>query len=139
MRRRVACLLLACALPAQGWAQEPDRSAVIVVTGPGGGVDDDEVAGVDATAIAGGTRADLAGALTRGVPGVTLGEAQGNPWQSSISWRGYGGSALQGTEQGMTVYLDGIRFNQPFGDTLSLDVLPEAALARAELREASPV
>ncbi|MBS0476586.1 MAG: TonB-dependent receptor, partial [Proteobacteria bacterium] len=68
-----------------------------------------------------------------------LGDAQGNPWQTSLAWRGYSLSSLQGTEQGLAVYLDGIRFNQPFGDTVALDMIPEAALAGAELREASPI
>lgn len=116
-------------------AEEP----VIIVTAPGGGVDADEAQQIGGDAIAAGTRPDLASALARGVPGITLSEAQGNPWSAAISWRGYTVSALQGTEQGVAVYLDGIRFNQPFGDTLTLDLLPEAALAGAQVLEPSPV
>lgn len=112
---------------------------VIIVTAPGGAVDADEVETIDAKAITIGARADLAAALARNVPGLSLAEATGNPWQAAITWRGYGVSALQGTEQGMAVYLDGVRFNQPFGDTLTLDLLPESAISTVQLREASPI
>lgn len=131
MHRGVAFLALLA--PAPVAAQE------IVVRAPGGEVDADEAKPIDGDAITGGPRADLAAALAREAPGVSISEAQGNPWAAAITWRGYTVGALQGAEQGMAVYLDGIRFNQPFGDTLALDLLPEAALVGAELREASPV
>ena len=130
--------LLALAAPLcaeESEARPPD----IIVIAPGGTVDADDARAIDGQAISAGTRADLASALAREVPGISLAEASGNPWQASITWRGYGASALQGTEQGMAVYLDGVRFNQPFGDILTLDLLPEIALAGAELREASPI
>ena len=37
------------------------------------------------------------------------------------------------------MYLDGAQFNQPFGDTVQFDLLPETAIERIELRDASPV
>ena len=116
-----------------------DATPVIVVTAPGGGIDADEAQTVDGDAIARGPRADLAGALAQEIPGVSIAEATGNPWQAAITWRGYGVSALQGTEQGMAVYLDGVRFNQPFGDTVTLDLLPENALIAAQVNAASPI
>lgn len=114
-------------------------AAPIVVTAPGGDIDADESDAIDTAALNAGPRPDLAATLQRTVPGVSLSDPQGNAWQAGITWRGYTVSALQGTEQGIAVYLDGIRFNQPFGDTLSLDLVPEAALVGAEVREASPV
>ncbi|WP_338465651.1 TonB-dependent receptor [Novosphingobium sp. ZN18A2] len=111
----------------------------IVVTAPGGAIDADEADGIARSVLEDAPRPDIAATLQREVPGITLSDPQGNPWQVGISWRGYTVSALQGTEQGIAVYLDGIRFNQPFGDTLSLDLVPQAALVRAEVREASPV
>ena len=112
---------------------------VIVVTAPGGPIDADEVEIVEGDAITIGSRPDLASALAREVPGLSIAEATGNPWQAAITWRGYSVSALQGTEQGMAVYLDGVRFNQPFGDTLALDLLPESAISAVQLHEASPI
>jgi outer membrane receptor protein involved in Fe transport len=38
-------------------------------------------------------------------------------------------SPLLGTPQGLSLYLDGVRMNQPFGDIVSWDLLPEAAIA----------
>lgn len=136
MKRLVASIAL-LAPAAQVAAQDVDD--VIVVTAPGGAIDADEVESVDAGAITIGARADLSAALAREVPGLSIAEATGNHWQAAITWRGYGVSALQGTEQGMAVYLDGVRFNQPFGDTLTLDLLPESAISTAQLRAASPI
>ncbi len=112
---------------------------IIIVSGPGGSVDADEAEIVEAEVITLGPRADLTSALAREVPGLSIAEATGNPWQAAITWRGYSVSALQGTEQGMAVYLDGVRFNQPFGDTLALELLPETAISAAQLHEASPI
>lgn len=94
---------------------------------------------LDARTLGRAARPDLGRSLEREVPGLTLAETTGNPWQAAIGWRGFSVSALQGAEQGLAVYLDGVRFNQSFGDTLQLDLVPEAALARAQLMEASPV
>jgi len=120
----------------EGAAAEP---AAIVVTAPGGAIDSDEARTLDAAALDASARPDLARALERSVPGLSLGEAAGNPWQAAIGWRGFSASAIQGSEQGLAVYLDGVRFNQPFGDTVLLDLLPEAALVSAQINDANPV
>lgn len=116
-----------------------DEAPEILVQAPGGAIDVDEARMLDPQALDAAARPDLGRALEREVPGLTLAEATGNPWQAAIGWRGFSASALQGAEQGLAVYLDGVRFNQPFGDTVQLDTVPEAALARAQLMEASPV
>ena len=113
--------------------------APIIVNAPGGAINADDARALRAGAITAGPAPDLLGALQRAVPGIVLADPQGNAFETGLIWRGYGLSALQGSEQGLAVYLDGVRFNQPFGDTLLLDLLPEAALAGAQLREASPV
>lgn len=115
------------------------EEAPIVVTAPGGAIDLDEAREVDPQALDIAGKRDLARALERTVPGLTLAESTGNPWQAAITWRGFSASALQGAEQGMAVYLDGVRFNQPFGDVVLLDVVPEMALANAQLNDANPV
>ncbi|MBB3859334.1 hypothetical protein GGQ88_000574 [Novosphingobium hassiacum] len=113
--------------------------ATIVVTAPGGAFDVDEAQSLDLTEIDASARPDLGRALERSIPGLTLGEASGNAWQASIGWRGFSVSAIQGAEQGLAVYLDGVRFNQPFGDVLLLDLVPDAALVSAQVNEANPV
>ncbi|MBF7010212.1 TonB-dependent receptor [Novosphingobium sp. HR1a] len=115
------------------------EEAPIVVTAPGGAIDLDEAREIDPQALDIAGKRDLGRALERTVPGLTLAESTGNPWQAAITWRGFSASALQGAEQGMAVYLDGVRFNQPFGDVVLLDVVPEMALANAQLNDASPV
>lgn len=112
---------------------------VIVVTAPGGDtvVSEGTVIGREDISIAGSP--DAIGALTRNVAGVTLQQAQGNPWQPNLSWRGFLASPLQGQPQGLAAYLDGGRFNLPFGDTVPFDVIPDAALTSIALVEADPV
>ena len=60
-------------------------------------------------------------------------ENQGNPLQPDVNYRGFTASPLLGTAQGMSVYLDGMRLNQPFGDVVSWDLIPQAAIQRLEL------
>lgn len=145
-RRISGCALLLAGiatLPRPTLAAEADAAEelpdAILVTAPGGSIDLDEARGLGAAAIDASARPDLARALEREVPGITLSEASGNAWQAAIGWRGFSVSGMQGAEQGVAVYLDGVRFNQPFGDVLLLDLLPEAALSDARLNEASPV
>jgi hypothetical protein len=114
---------------------EPD----IVVLAPGAGVDSDDALELSRADLARGGRPDLIGALARQLPGVTLQDAQGNPWQPVLVYRGQTASGAQGQAQGLAAYLDGARFNSPFGDTISLDILPDAALHTVQLLDSSPV
>jgi len=47
-------------------------------------------------------------------------------------------SPLTGNAQGLAVYVDGVRFNQPFGETVNWDLLPDVAVSRAELVGSNP-
>jgi outer membrane receptor protein involved in Fe transport len=60
--------------------------------------------------------------------GITFNEIQGNPWQPDVSFRGFSASPLAGTPQGMSVYVDGVRVNEPFGDTVHWDLVPNFAI-----------
>jgi iron complex outermembrane receptor protein len=55
--------------------------------------------------------ADALRALNELVPGVTLDSASGNPFQSTLLYHGFQASPLQGTPQGLAVYVNGARFN----------------------------
>ena len=70
--------------------------------------------------------------------GVALTQAQANPFQPNLMYRGFEASPLAGDPQGLAVYVGGVRFNQPFGDTVNWDLLPDVAVARAELAESNP-
>lgn len=75
----------------------------------------------------------LAGDLQRQLPGVNLNETQGNPWQAELNYRGFTASPLLGTPQGLSVFLDGVRMNEGFGDVVNWDLIPRAALANITL------
>ena len=71
---------------------------------------------------------DIADFLNRRVTGVYVNEMQGNPFQPDVNYRGYTASPLLGTPQGLSVYMDGVRLNQPFGDVVSWDLIPRSAI-----------
>lgn len=72
---------------------------------------------------------DLTEFLNRKFSGVYFNESQGNPLQPDVNYRGYTASPLLGTPQGLSVYMDGVRLNQPFGDVVSWDLIPRSAIA----------
>ena len=72
---------------------------------------------------------DIADFLNRRVTGVYVNEMQGNPFQPDVNYRGYTASPLLGTPQGLSVYMDGVRLNQPFGDVVSWDLIPALAIS----------
>jgi outer membrane receptor protein involved in Fe transport len=71
---------------------------------------------------------DLPAFMSRRMKGVYLNEMQGNPFQADLNYRGYTASPLLGTPQGISVYLDGVRQNQPFGDVVSWDLIEDNAV-----------
>lgn len=66
--------------------------------------------------------------LSDGFTSVSLNEAQANPFQPDIQFRGFAVSPLLGLPQGVAVYQDGVRVNEPFGDTVNWDLLPTRAI-----------
>jgi len=79
------------------------------------------------------------GALNQQVGGVSLDSASGNPFQPTFFYHGFQASPLQGTAQGLAVYINGVRFNQPFGDTVDWDLIPDIAIDRINLEGSNPV
>jgi outer membrane receptor protein involved in Fe transport len=82
---------------------------------------------------------DLLGSLNNQVGGVALSNASGNPFQPTLYYHGFAGSPLQGTPQGLAVYVNGMRFNQPFGDTVDWDLLPGNAIDQLNMEGSNPV
>ena len=76
---------------------------------------------------------DLSGFLNRRLSGVNINENQENPFQPDLNYRGYTASPLLGTPEGISVYMDGVRQNQPFGDVVSWDLIPRIAIADVTL------
>jgi iron complex outermembrane receptor protein len=82
---------------------------------------------------------DLLGSLSQQVGGVNLDSASGNPFQPTLLYHGFAASPLQGTPQGLAVYVNGVRFNQPFGDTVDWDLIPNIAIDAVNLEGSNPV
>src|SRR5258706_106443 len=71
--------------------------------------------------------------MSQRLSGVNVNENQGNPFQPDLTYRGFAVSPLLGTSQGISVYQDGVRINEPFGDTVNWDLIPTAAISTINL------
>jgi outer membrane receptor protein involved in Fe transport len=71
--------------------------------------------------------------LEQNATGLSANAAQGNPFQPDISFRGFSASPLLGTPQGVSVFQDGVRVNEPFGDVVNWDLIPQSAIASIQL------
>lgn len=78
-------------------------------------------------------------AVNRRLPGVTLGDQTGNPFQRTLDYRGFVASPVQGTPQGIAVYQNGVRINESWGDVVNWDFIPEKAIDRVSLFPNNPV
>ena len=76
---------------------------------------------------------NLAEFLESNPSSVTVNAAQGNPYQLDIAFRGFTASPLVGVPQGLSVFQDGVRINEPFGDVVNWDLLPQSAIASIQL------
>ena len=81
----------------------------------------------------------LVGALDEHVAGVALDDAAGNQFQPALLYRGFTASPLDGTAEGLAVYVNGARFNLPFGDTVNWDLIPAQAIDTVNLEGSNPV
>ena len=73
------------------------------------------------------------------MPGVILGDAQGNVFQRNLQFRGYESSPVNGVPQGLAVYQNGVRINESFGDIVNYDFLPDNAISGMTIIGANPV
>jgi outer membrane receptor protein involved in Fe transport len=80
---------------------------------------------------------NLADYLNNNLSGVNVNEAQNNPYQADVNYHGFTASPLLGTPQGLSVYQDGVRINEPFGDTVNWDLIPKNAISNIALMPGS--
>ena len=73
------------------------------------------------------------------MPGVILGDAQGNVFQRNLQYRGFKSSPVNGVPQGLAVYQNGVRINESFGDIVNYDFLPDNAINGMTIIGANPV
>jgi outer membrane receptor protein involved in Fe transport len=131
-----------CLIPLSAAGNQPsDVVRVVGQTPLGVDVDIDTMAAnvqdADATQIRQQNPRDLAEFIYRNLGSVYVNEAQSNPLQPDLQYRGFVGSPLLGLPQGLAVYQDGVRLNEPFGDTISWALLPRSAVADIQLMPGS--
>lgn len=149
IRSQVVCALLSSTLATMAFAADPPQSpeqlptVTVVATTPlpGAAQAKSAVAAPTQTATAADIDRSHAIELTdfmkRELGGVFVNDSANNPYQPDINYRGFTASPLLGTAQGLSVYLDGMRMNQPFGDVVSWDLIPTSAIASMTLMPGS--
>src|SRR3954467_15946277 len=76
---------------------------------------------------------DLTEYMENNLGSVTLNQGQNNPFQPDVQFRGLTASPLLGTPQGLSVFVDGVRINEPFGDVVNWDLIPQNAISTMTL------
>ncbi|MDI1307961.1 MAG: TonB-dependent receptor [Methylotenera sp.] len=79
----------------------------------------------------------IADFMNNNMLGVSVNETQNNPYQPDILFHGFTASPLLGTPQGLSVFQDGVRVNEPFGDAVNWDLIPVNAIAGMNLMPGS--
>lgn len=79
----------------------------------------------------------IADHMNRYLGSVNVNDAQNNPLQPDIQYRGFSASPLMGLPQGLATYVNGVRFNEPFGDMVQWDLIPSGAIENMALQPAS--
>lgn len=67
------------------------------------------------------------------LPGVSLFDDQGARLQPQLEIRGFNVSPVVGNPQGVSVFLNGVRVNEPDAQEVNFDLLPSAAFDQASL------
>lgn len=104
---------------------------------PGLGLTKEEIPGnvqsISAKEIKEAHSLSLADLMNRKLQSVTVNDYQGNPFMMDVQYRGFSAGPQIGTPQGLSVFLDGIRMNEPFGDVVNWDMMPMNALESVEV------
>jgi outer membrane receptor protein involved in Fe transport len=80
---------------------------------------------------------DLAEYLNSNFSGINASESADNPLQMDVNYHGFTASPLLGTPEGLSVYVDGVRVNESFGDTVNWDLIPQSAISTVTLMSGS--
>jgi outer membrane receptor protein involved in Fe transport len=121
----------------------PDVNVVAATPLLGSGIDRDQVPA--ATQVLTGRDIDrtnvpsLTGAILDNIPSATINDTSGSIFQPDILFRGFTASPVAGTAQGLAVYVNGARFNDPFGDTVNWDLIPSIAIDTVNVEASNPV
>ena len=147
-RKRAARFILACtavaAVAPEAMAQTevavvnlPGVEVIGITPVPGTGVPKDRIPANVQTAddrrLRQAQSLNLPDFMASQLTSVNVNEMQGNPFQVDVNYRGFTASPLLGTPQGLSVFQDGVRVNEPFGDVVNWDLIPHAAIASITL------
>ncbi|PCI75811.1 MAG: TonB-dependent receptor [SAR86 cluster bacterium] len=131
----VASILLFAVLQSAGsltLAQDAEEVLVIGVIPIGAGIDKDKipfpVQNRNASDIENANPLNISDFLRQSFSSVSLNDAQNNPMQPDLQYRGFTASPLLGLAQGLAVYQNGARINEPLGDAVNWDLLPQSAV-----------
>lgn len=67
--------------------------------------------------------------LNSNMQSVSVTDYTGNPFQQDVNFRGFTASPQIGTPSGISVYIDGVRVNEPFGEVVNWDLIPMNAIS----------
>ena len=123
---------------------ELDEIVVVGVTPvPGFKVDRDKIPGnIQTLRSSDLTRNGAAGvlsALDQQISSINFNDTLADPFQPEVLFRGFQASPVLGTPQGMAVYQNGVRVNEAFGDTVNWDLIPDLAIDRIDVLNATSV
>jgi outer membrane receptor protein involved in Fe transport len=142
-RTLTACAVSALLIPA-AWAQSAAeggslKEVQVINTSPlpGIGIEKNklpyEVQSLNSETFKAGNTLNISEFMNENLNGVNVNDIQGSPYQADVTYRGSRASAILGAAQGLSVYMDGVRVNEPFGDVVNWDMLPEAAFESVTL------
>ena len=77
--------------------------------------------------------------LQQQVPGIILSDTTGGGLRTDVSYRGFDASPVGGRSQAIAVYMNGIRINEAFGDTVNFDAIPAIAISDITVVGSNPV
>jgi len=117
--------------------QMKDMNVIAITPLHGVGLDKDSlpypVQVANSDDIASSQSLDISDYMARNLGSVHINQAQNNPLQPDLQYRGFTASPLLGNSQGLSVYMDGVRINEPFGDAVNWDIIPQSAIAGINL------
>jgi iron complex outermembrane receptor protein len=125
-------------------AHDLEEIVVVGVTPvPGFKVDKDKIPGniqtLRSSDLSRNGAASVLGALDQQVSSANFNDTLADPFQPELLFRGFEASPVLGTPQGMAVYQNGVRINEAFGDTVNWDLIPDIAIDRIDVLNATSV
>ena len=130
-------LLLTFAAIAQAQAQDVEEIVIVGVVPAGSSIETNKLAYPVQTATAEDLEniaaLSIADFLRQSFASISLNDAQNNPMQPDLQYRGFTASPLLGLAQGIAVYQNGVRINEPLGDAVNWDLMPQSAIQEISL------